>query len=232
MGKKLIFAIPLLIPFFIGCANNKAITEMMDTINSEKNELIVLNNEYQKFEDAVNYFMEVHNSDSTTALNKSDCLTYYGNSRLLFSDLSNGMDTNKYITLVDLKDSTNYMVNILDTLLLYCEGKINKENKELFVAKLEELYKKAGDSEDTFLKNAGDLINKYKYDLQVYSTYTTQEAQKKSQFWAQFFGVLAGTLASRVGDGGSTEPSIFSITDTQTGEMTLCNNFAGVITCY
>jgi len=205
---------------------------MMDTINSEKNELIVLNNEYQKFDDAVNYFMEVHNSDSTTALNKSDCLTYYGNSRLLFSDLSNGMDTNKYITLVDLKDSTNYMVNILDTLLLYCEGKINQENKELFVAKLEELYKKAGDSEDTFLSNAGDLINKYKYDLEVYSTYTTQESQKKSQFWSQFLGVLAGSLASSIGDHESNQPSSFSIIDTQTGEMKFCNTFAGFLNCY
>jgi len=40
------------------------------------------------------------------------------------------------------------------------------------------------------------LLNKYNSDLQLYSAYTTQEDQRKSQFWAEFFGALAAGLSN------------------------------------
>ncbi|MEX1000182.1 MAG: hypothetical protein WD000_09565 [Thermodesulfobacteriota bacterium] len=204
---------------------------MMSTISAERNEIIVLNNQYDKFGEAVTYFLEVYKSDSITDRDKNDCLKYYGYAKSNFSNLSNGMDTNSYVTLIDLKDSTDYLISITDILLIKCEGNLTKEKKDIFEAKMEDLYKKATDSEDAFLNNAGELINKYKYDLEVYSTYTTQESQKKSQFWSQFFGVLAGSLASSIGNNESNQPSSFTVINPQTGQMQFCNVIAGILSC-
>lgn len=243
MFKKLIFVIAFLIIHFIGCSNSKVKTDMMDTINSERNELIVLENAYRKYSDAVDYFVGVRNSDASTPLKQEDCFTYYGIAKSNLSSVANSMDTTTYISLINLRDSTNYLVAIADIWLMTCDdNNMNQEQIDLAVTLHAKLLKNAIESRDTFSRNAQELLSKYNYDLQVYGTYTTQETQQKKQFWAQFFGAIAGSLASSIGNNQSTGSSTYTITDTgngtfnitntQTGEMKFCNSFGNFANCF
>jgi len=123
---------------------------MMDTINSDKNELVVLENEYQKYIDAFNYFLEVRDSDTSSPLSTEDCFTYYGNARSNLSNVSKSMDTTTYVTLVDLRDTVDDVMSIVDIWLLACEGKINQENYDRAVAVINELLEKALVSRNIF----------------------------------------------------------------------------------
>lgn len=216
---------------------------MMDTINSERNELIVLESSYRKYNDAVNYFIEVRNSDQPTPLSDQDCMTFYGMAKSSFSDVANNMDTSTYVSLINLKDSSNYLASVADLWLLTCsDNDWSKDKIDLIVALHGKLLENARVSRDAFLNNAQELLNKYDYDLQVYSTYTTQEAEQKKQFWAQFFGALAGSLASGLSNYQSSGSGTYTITDTgngtfniynsRTGETKLCNGSGNIATCF
>lgn len=243
MKYMTILLIPCFAVCFYGCSNHKVKTDMMDTINFEREELIVLENIFGKYNDAIDYLAEVRKSDEPTPLSAENCNTYYGIAKSNFANLADDMDTALYPTLIDLVDSTNYLIAITDLWLMTCnENKLSQDKIDLMVALYGNLLENTRKSRDTFLRNAQELVSKYNYDLEVYSSYTTQEAQNRKQFWAQFFGALAAGLATglnntQTSDSGTytimdTGKGTFNITNTQTGEVKYCNSFGNFANCF